>query len=214
MKNLFILFAILFVGGLTYGTYRSFESPDLKDIAGRAEDDREPNPVDVPKLIELAAKNRKPITITERQMNTWLADTLKGRQEGFVAEYVKMEGVWVCFDDDDGGRAEVVIERAFMGRPHTVSMFFRIERKKKEDGTYTTFVHKDSGRIFGLSAAGGRFGQIRVPQGFLFFTHQAFSALGKLFEEELRLMEIEITSRGGGRILFEKNQLRIDFPKD
>lgn len=214
MKRFFILFTLAFVGALGFGIYLSFQSQNLEDIAGRSEDDRERNPSSVPKMIEAAAKSRNGITISERKINTWLANTLKARQEGFLADHVEMKGVWVRFDEAEGGRAEIIIEREIKGYPQTVSMFVRIERKKKEDGSFTTYVHKDGGRLWGLLAVGGKFGKARVPQGFLFFTQDAFAALGDLFEQELGWMENEITTRGGGRILFEEGKMRIDFQKD
>jgi hypothetical protein len=125
-----------------------------------------------------------------------------------------MKGVWVRFDEAEGGRVEIIIEREIKGHPQTVSMFVRIERKKKEDGSFTTYIHKDGGRLWGLLAVGGKLGRARVPQGFLFFTQDAFSSLGNLFEKELKWMEKDITTRAGGRIIFEEDQMRIDFPKD
>ena len=215
MKRFFILFTLALVGALGYGIYLSFQSQDLSDIKGRMEDDREANPSSVPGLIQLAAKDRNnSVTITERQLNTWLATKLKARQEGLLADHVKMKGVWVRFDEEEGGRAEIIIEREIKGHAQTVSKFVRIERKKKEDGSFTTYVYEDGGRIWNLLAAGGRFGPARVPQGFLFFTHDAFQGLRDLFAEELTSMEEEITRRGGGRIIFEEDQMRIDFPKN
>jgi len=214
MKKIFLLFALLFVGLLGYGVFLSFEGQDLSDIEGRAENDRELNPSSVPIMIEMAAKNRQAITISEKELNSWIAKTLKVRQEGMLADHVELKGVWVRFDNEESGRAEIIIEREIKGRPHTISMFVRVERKKKEDGSYTTYIHKDGGRLWGLLAFGGKFGKIRVPQGFLFFTQSSFQALSNLFEQELKWMEEEITTRGGGQILFEEGQMRIEFPKD
>jgi len=212
MKKLFILFALAFVGALGFGIYLSFQTQDLSDLSGRHETDRELTPADVPSMIESAAKSRKGIVISERQINTWLANTLKARQEGSLADHVEIKGVWVRFDEAEGGRVEIIIEREIKGRPQTVSMFVRIERKKKEDGTFTTYIHKDGGRLWGLLAVGGKFGQARVPQGFLFFTQSSFSSLSDLFKKELEWMEEDITKRAGGRIIFEEDQMRIDFP--
>lgn len=214
MKRLFLLFASALVIALGYAIYLSLQSQDLSDLAGRQKEDRSQNPVDIPALIEKAAKSRNDVIITERQLNTWLATTLKARQEGVVADYVDISGVWVRFDETEGGRTEIIIEREVEGYPQTVSMFLRIERKKKEDDSFTTYVHKDGGRIWNLLAAGGRFGKIRVPQGFLFFTKDAFDTLAELFARELAWMKEEITERGGGRIIFEENQMRIDFPEN
>ncbi len=214
MKKLFLLFALTFVSALGFSIYLSFQSQDLSDIAGREENDRQENPTSVPGMIEFAAKNSNDIEITERQINTWLANTLKARQEGMLADHVQIKGVWVRFDEEEGGRAEIIIERDIKGHAQTVSMFVRIERKKKEDDTFTTYVHKDGGRLWGLLAVGGKFGQARVPQGFLFFTQNAFTSLAKLFEKELRWIEKDITTAAGGRIIFEEDQMRIDFPKE
>ncbi len=214
MKKLFILFALGFVGSLGFGIFLSFQSQDLSDIAGRDENDRQENPSSVPGMIEFAAKNRNGVNITERQLNTWLANTLKARQEGMLADHVQMKGVWVRFDEGEGGRAEIIIEREVKGHPQSISMFVRIERKKKEDGTFTTYIHKDGGRLWSLLAVGGKFGKARVPQGFLFFTQDAFNSLAQLFEEELRWMEKDITTAAGGRIIFEEDQMRIDFPRE
>ena len=215
MKRYFILFTLTLVGALGYGIYLGFQSQDLSDIKGRMENDRAKDPSNVPDLIRDAAKDRSnSVTITERQLNTWLATKLKARQEGHLADHVKIKGVWVRFDEEEGGRAEIIIEREIKGHPQTVSKFVRIERKKKEDGSFTTYIYEDGGRIWNLLAAGGRFGPARVPQGFLFFTHDAFQSLRNLFTNELASMEEEITRRGGGRIIFEEDQMRIDFPKN
>ena len=164
MKRYFILFTLSLVGALGYGIYLGFQSQDLSDIKGRSEDDRTKNPSSVPSLIEGAAKDRtQSVTITERQLNSWLADKLKARQEGLLADHVKIKGVWIRFDEEEGGRAEIIIEREIKGHPQTVSKFIRIERKKKEDGSFTTYIYEDGGRIWNLLAAGGRFGPARVP---------------------------------------------------
>jgi hypothetical protein len=214
MKKLFLSFTLAFVGGLGFGVFSSFEGQDLSDIEGRAEDDREISPSAVPIMIEMAAKNRQAITISERELNTWLANNLKVRQEGMLSDFVTLKGVWARFDNEQSGRAEIIIEREIKGHPHTISMFVRVERKKKEDGSYTTYIHKDGGRLWGILAYGGKFGKIRVPQGFLFFTQSSFQALSNLFEQELKWMEEEITTKGGGQILLEEGQMRIEFPKD
>lgn len=215
MKRFFILFSTVFVGALGFGIFLSLQSQDLDDITGRHEDDREGNPVNVPALIEKAAKSRTEIVVTERQLNTWLADNLKAKQEGMLSDFVDIKGVWVRFDEDDGkGRAEIIIERDLKGFAQTISMFVRIERSKNENGTFSTSIMKDGGRIWGILPAGGRFGKARVPQGFLYLTRDSFEALTELFEVELGWMEKEITSEGGGRIIFEEDQMRISFLKE
>jgi hypothetical protein len=212
MKKIFILSSILLVAGLGYGVYGSFQGQDLSDIAGYDESDRELRPYNVSNTIKMAAKSRQSIEITERHINTWLANNIKVRQEGQLADHVKLKGVWVRFEEVEGGRAEIIIEREIEGRSHTVSMYIRVERKKKEDGTFTNYIYRDGGDFFNILAIGGRFGQVRVPQGFLLFTQDSFKALGNLFETEIGWIRNEIIKEGEGRIVFEEGKMRIDFP--
>lgn len=212
MKKIFLVSTVLLVAGLGYGVYGSFQGQDLSDIAGYAETDREPYQNGVPSMIALAANTRQSVEISEKLMNTWLAENIKARQEGQLADYVKLKGVWVRFEEEEGGRAEIIIEREIEGRSHTVSMYLRVERKKKEDGTFTNYIHKDGGSFFGLLAIGGRFGSIRVPQGFLLFTQDSYRSLSNLFEEEIGWIKKEIIKEASGRVIFEDGKMRIDFP--
>ncbi|MGJ8695295.1 MAG: hypothetical protein ACSHYF_03195 [Verrucomicrobiaceae bacterium] len=214
LKRLFLLVAFLLVAGLGLGVYLSFQPQDLTTLAGYAEDDRDERVTDVPGLIEIAAKNRQPVTISERQINSWLAANLKVKQEGTFADDAELKGVWVRLDEEEGGRAEIIVERVAYGRVHTSSMYLRFQRKKKEDESYTTTVSKEGGRFLGAVLIGGRFGKLKVPQGFLLFTQDAYKTLGGLFEEEYRYISEEIITKGGGRIVFEDKKMRIDFPED
>jgi len=119
------------------------------------------------------------------------------------------------FEEDEGGRCEIIIERLVDGKHiHTASMYVRIERKKKENGSYTTFVRKDGGNLLGVLPVGGRFGQVMMPQGFLLLVASTFESLADLFSEELSWMEEDITRKGAGRIIFEERKMRIDFPDE
>ncbi len=202
------------ISGLGYCVYYNFIPQDLSDIDGYHEDDRVQIPPSVSGAIENAAKTRQAVELTERQVNSWLAENLKTKQEGLFAEYVTLKGVWVRFEEEEGGRCEIIMEREIQGHVHTVSMYVRIERKKKENDSYTTFIRKDGGSLLGIIPAGGRFGQVMMPQGFLLFVSSAFESLSELFEQELKWMEKDITETGAGRIVFEEHKMRIDFPDE
>lgn len=214
MKKLFVLLCLLIISGLGYCVYYNFIPQDLSDIDGYHEDDRVQIPPSVSGAIENAAKTRQAVELTERQVNSWLAENLKTKQEGLFAEYVTLKGVWVRFEEEEGGRCEIIMEREIQGHVHTVSMYVRIERKKKENDSYTTFIRKDGGSLLGIIPAGGRFGQVMMPQGFLLFVSSAFESLSELFEQELKWMEKDITETGAGRIVFEEHKMRIDFPDE
>jgi hypothetical protein len=181
LKRLFILIAFLMVAGLGMGVYLSFQPQDLTTISGYSPDDRSARATDVPAMIRLAAKNRQPIVLSEKQVN-------------------------------EGGRAEFIIERKVHNIIHTSSMFLRFQRRKKEDDSFTTTVRKDGGNFLSTILIGGRFGKLKIPQGFLLFTQDAYANLGALFEEEFQMIEQNIIKEGAGRIVFEEKKMRIDFP--
>lgn len=212
LKRLFSTLALLLVVFFGIMIYLAFQPQDLSDIEGYDENDREAEPK-VHELLHEAAMNHRTITISEKELNSWLAETLRSRQEGRAAEKldVKIKGVWVRLSEIAGGRAEIVIEREIEGQPHTISMYIRVEREKRGD-TWVTYVHKDGGSFLGLVPLGGRFGKTKVPQGFLMFVKSSFENLGGAYQEELGWLQEEITRLGGGRIRVEENQLRVEFP--
>ncbi len=212
LKRLFLLFAFLMVVGLGLGVYLSFQPQDLSSIDGYAPEDRGDRATDIPAMIALAAKNRQAITLSERQVNRWLAENLKIRQEGVFAKETELKGVWIRFDESEGGRAEFIIERKIRDLTHTSSMYLRFQRRKKEDDSFTTTVRKDGGSFLGTIPIGGRFGKAKVPQGFLLFTMSSYENLGSLFEKEFKMVKKEIITEGAGRIIFEEKKMRIDFP--
>lgn len=211
LKRLFSTLALLLA--VTFGVviYLAFQPQDLSDIEGYAKGDREGDPK-AHEFLREAAMNHRSIVISEKELNSWLAEELRCRQEGRAAEKldVRIKGVWVRLSEIAGGRAEIIIEREIEGRPHTISMYLRVEREKRGN-TWVTYVHKDGGSFLGLVPLGGRFGKTKVPQGFLMFVKSSFENLGGAYEEELGWLEEEITRLGGGRIRVEENQLRVEF---
>ena len=99
--------------------------------------------------------------------------------------------------------------------PYTKGLWtLKLERKKKENGSFTTTVRKDGGRFLGTILIGGRFGQLKVPQGFLLLTQETYKALGSLFSKENGFLEEEIIQKAGGEIIFEDKKIKIEFPQD
>ena len=214
LKRLFLLCGFLIVAGLGFSVYLSFQPQNLEGISGYRPNDRSEDIIDIPSQIEDAAKTRQPISFDEREINSWLATHLLVKQEGKLADEVNMKGVWVRFDQAEGGRAEIVIEREIRGMTHTSSLYLRFERKKKENGSFTTTVRKDGGRFLGTILIGGRFGQLKVPQGFLLFTQEAYQSLGSLFEREIGFLEDEIIRKAGGEIIFKDKKMQLNFPQE
>jgi hypothetical protein len=147
------------------------------------------------------------VTLTETEINQWLGRTLRTKQGGLLAGQVSLERLWVRLDD---GFAEVIMERKFMGKPFTVSMFLKIEQMQGPSEAVTE-VHLQGGPYherLPFPNRGGRFGKLVVPQGFLLLVLPSFKKLPDLFHEEIDLAFKEMA-----RIKIEKNRLVLD-PKE
>ena len=68
--------------------------------------------------------------------------------------------------------------------------------------------------MLGLVPIGGRFGQAKLPQGFLVFVSKSYDSLAGVFAQELGWLMEEITRKGAGKIIFEEKKMRIDFPSE
>ena len=69
------------------------------------------------------------LSLTEEQVNTYLNERLKGKQEGMMAILVKFKGVYIDFTP---GFAEVFVERELLGIPLTMSAKIKGERFRRQ----------------------------------------------------------------------------------
>lgn len=175
---------MLGVAGLGVAMYFFALPQDLSDL-----DDGEPG-VAAPQGRDLAIVLRNSIdrgfsvTLTQEEINAWLARTLEPKQGGLLEEFVSIESVRVRLED---GYAEVIMERLVFGYRHTVSMFLRLEQLEGQAGPSLYF---DGGRFHEMvpfPPRGGRFGELTVPQGFLILVRSSFAKLAELYAEELEL---------------------------
>ena len=201
-----LLFLILLVaaGGLGAAIFAAIEPQDLSDLRAPAPTAKAAPVREMKVVLKNSIDRGYPLTLQEAEINQWLARTLVTRQAGFLEGKVTLDRVWVRLQD---GLAEVVMERHFLGKPFTVSMFLQIERVEGMDGVATEIqlhggaYHPD----FPQPPQGGRFGKLIVPQGFLILVMPAYQKLAALFPEE-----IELAFREMSQIKIENNQIVLD----
>lgn len=203
-SKLVFLILLAAAGGLALAIYSAVQPQDLADLSGSAATAK-PAPVrDLKAVLKNSIDRGYPVTLQETEINQWLARTLVTRQGGFLNEQVKFDRVWVRFEK---GRAEVVMERHFLGKPFTVSMYLQVERMEGAQGAFTEIemhggpYHPD----FPKPPMGGRFGKLVVPQGFLILVMPAYRKLAEQFPEE-----IELGLREMSRITIEKGHVVLD----
>ncbi|MDH4445284.1 MAG: hypothetical protein QE267_09155 [Akkermansiaceae bacterium] len=194
--------------GLGWAITSALQPQDLSDIGGHGPSNKVTQaPRDLKATLRSSIDRKYPLTLSETEINRWLAHTLATRQGGFLGEKITLDAVCVRLED---GVAEVIMERHFLSKPFTVSMFLQIERMEGLQGV-TTEIQLHGGPYhpdFPKPPKGGRFGNLVVPQGFLILVMPAYEKLAALFSEE-----IDLAFREMSRIKIEKNQLVLD-PRD
>ncbi len=201
-----LAFLILLGVAIALGTaiYHALQPQDLSDL-------KSPTPAtkvlpvrDMKEVLKNAIDRGFPLTLQEAEINQWLGRTLRTHQGGFLEEKVTLDRVWIRLEE---GRAELIMERRFLGRPFTVSMFVQVERLEGPQGTFTEIelqggpYHSD----FPKPPRGGRFGKLVVPQGFLLLVMPAYEKLASQF-----FSEIDLGLREMSKIQIKKGCITLD----
>ncbi len=190
------LVVMLAVAGLGVAVYFAAMPQDLSDL--RVDDDGPAaRPRNIRTVLENSLDRGFAVTLTEDELNAWLARTVEAKQGGLLEGHVTLEGVRVRLEE---GWAEVILERRIFGRPQTVSMFVRIEQLETSGGRSIRLL-LDGGpyhEAVPFPPRGGRFGRLTVPQGFLLLVQSSFSDLAELFRED----EIHLAFERMARIQF------------
>lgn len=206
LGKLFGLLVFAVLTGLLAALYFISQPADLSDIGGympAAEAPASP-PRDIEAVLRKSIEGDYSVTLSETELNNWLARELKAEQGGELATWVSLKRVWVRLRD---GVAEVIIERDVAGYPFTTSMFLQVEQVETAKGT-TTQIHLHGGSFHKdvpEPTRGGRFGRLTVPQGFLILVMQDFEKIAKLFETEIDLGFSQMT-----RIRIEDKRIMLD----
>ncbi|MES2439643.1 MAG: hypothetical protein V4584_11275 [Verrucomicrobiota bacterium] len=201
-----LLFLILLVAtaGLGSAVFFAVQPQDLTDLGGYGTAAKKLPERDMKTVLKSAIDRGYAVTLSETELNQWLARTVGTKQGGLLGDQISLERVWVRLEE---GRAEVILERKLLGRPFTVSMYLQVERMEGMKGTTTEVqlhggpYHKD----FPNPPRGGRFGKLVVPQGFLLLVMPAYQKLAALFPDEIRMGFSEMA-----RIRIEKGNLVLD----
>jgi len=203
-SKLMLLVLALALGGLAAGVFYAAKPQDMTDIGGFGPVPANAQERDMKAVLKSAIDRNYAVTLSEAEINRWLNRVLVTKQGGFLAESVKFEHVWVRLEPN---RAEIVMERSFLGKPFTTSMYLHIEQEEDMKGQVVNIAPNGGPYVEGLQhpPKGGRFGQLVVPQGFLYLVKPAYEKLAGLFAEE-----IELAFRRMARVTIEDNRIVLD----
>ena len=174
----------------------SFLPQDLSDLEGRNEDGSANPPArNLQRVLENAASQGLQVTLTEKEVNEWLASTVQGTQEGVLGKSVRYRGSWIRFKE---GSAEIIFEREAFNRIHTIAMNVQIEQVLEENNRMSTNIHWQ----------GGRLGQMPVMQGYLLLVMSSYEELAKALAPEIRSLKSLLEGKATiafteGKVTFE-----------
>lgn len=183
LAALLVLFALVFA----YLYYLAFEAEDTSDIAGYQ---AAPGTTvrNLKSLLAVGLTSGRNLTVTEEEVNRYLAATMTARQEGTLGEKASLQGIGVRLED---GHVEVVVEREVFGRRHTVSTHFTPSQETV-----------DGRSNWDLQVDGGKYGKLHVGGQLLRLTLRPILRLGEVYSEELRILQHASSIRvEDGRIL-------------
>ena len=177
----------------------SFLPHDLSDLEGRNEDGTATPPSrNIQKVLENADKQSIQVTLTEEEVNQWLAAQVQGSQEGALAQSVQFRGVWVRFKE---GSAEFVFEREAFNRTHTIAMGVKIEQTISGNNQMSS----------NIDWPGGRLGQMPVPQGYLLLVMSSYKELAEVMAPEVASLKKLLA--GKATVTFEEGKMILE-PRD
>lgn len=162
--KLFRLLILVVCFGFISAIYMIFQPQDLSDIDGYKSASTSPR--NIQEVLTKAVEGNYSVTLTEADINQMFQNELVTKQGGMLSSDASIKRVLVRLKEN---LAEVIIQRDVFGQELTISMYIQIQQTEDRDGI-TTKVHLHDGDIEKKSIlpnVGGRFGKLRVPQGFL-----------------------------------------------
>lgn len=183
--TLVTLFWLLFIAGLGTGLWFIYQPQNLADVDGWETSPASASKRDLKEVIHNAIERGYSVTLSQDEINAYLARTLSVRQGGLLSQQVTLDGVRVRLES---GRAEVILLRKIFGRPFTTSMYVQVVQTETADGKSHLDIVPHGDRYVKdspLPNEGGRFGRLVVPEGFLHLVMPSFAKLGGLFSKQV-----------------------------
>ncbi len=203
-SKLLLLILLAAAVGLGAAIFYAIQPQDLTDLGGHGPATGILPERDLKVVLQNAIDRGYPVTLSEAEINQWLGRTLATKQAGFLEGKVTLDRVWVRLEEE---RAEVIMERHFLGKSFTVSMYLQVEQVEDLKGPLLNITPSGGPYLkdYPYPPRGGRFGKLVVPMGFLHLVMPAYQKLPALFPGEITLAFTKMA-----RIRIEKGNLVLD----
>ncbi len=186
LKKLMLLVTIGSAGVLLVAMLFMVLPQDLSDVQGYRDETSTEKARDLHEVLKNAVDRRYQVTLSEAEINRWLADTIEIEQKGLLADHVKMSAVCIRLKE---GVAEVIIERTVFGQRTTQSMFIQFKQTQGATGLRTEVLLHDGPfhAVVPYLRRGGQYGRLVVPQGYIYLVQPAYTELANVCRDEIRL---------------------------
>lgn len=167
-----LLLFVTFIITMIVITVRMWQPQDLSDIEGYNDTIPSRN---LERLICRKAPLREVIVIPEADINRYLRDTCRIRQDGFFSIFSQGHGIAFRFHD---GYAELIIDRVFGHDSHqTTAVNISFTREVTDEQPKLNVALRGGSPIFGTIHRGGRIGKLAVPQRHITILQPALESL-------------------------------------
>lgn len=211
VKSIVTLFVVISLTTIAVHTVFSWVPRSSAEIDGVTAAGDEEGVVDLKEGLKQALEKSYVMTITEEELNRYIAKHLKLTHSAIVDDYVSIKGVYV---DLKPNLVDITIERevdypanlqadgskkfSFLPLNQTLSMQLAIEVTDSENGDVHTQV----------SFPGASFGRAPAPGGLAVVVKPNFDVVYDFFQEELKL-----AYNNGTSITVEDGLLKVDCRK-
>lgn len=182
--KLFRLLFLVVCFGILAAIYMMLQSQDLSDIDGYKSSSTAPR--NVQEVLSKAVEGNYSVTLTEADINHMLQSQINAKQGGMLSSDASIKRILVRLKKDI---AEVIIMRELFGKEITVSMYLQIQQTEDKDGI-STQIHLHGGdynKSSPLPDIGGRFGKVKIPQGFLRSVVPDYVKIAEVLAPEIEL---------------------------
>ena len=167
-----LLLFVTFIITMIVITVRMWQPQDLSDIEGYNDTIPSRN---LERLICRKAPLREVIVIPEADINRYLRDTCRIRQDGFFSIFSQGHGIAFRFHD---GYAELIIDRVFGHDSHqTTAVNISFTREVTDEQPKLNVALRGGSPIFGTIHRGGRIGKLAIPQRHITILQPALESL-------------------------------------
>lgn len=196
LKTIIGIVVVIAITSMAMHTAFSWIPRNLQAVDGMGSEDEEVANL-AERLEEAVVKKSYEVTITEAELNRYIASRLKLTQSPIVDDYVTIKAVYVDLKPD---MLDISIERefdypnnqqddgskkvGFLPLAQTVSMQLEIRSEKDPDGGMKTTIN----------FPGGNFGKSPAPGLLVHVVKPSFDLIAEFFEQEISLGYRQMTS--------------------